>query len=126
MGVAHEAIAAAFGMTPEELFAAQRAGKTIAQLAEEQGVDLETVVAAAIGAHKDALAARVQAGELTQAQPDQAQARMEPRIREHVVGLYGPGDRGGRGFGPGMGPGRRGPGMGPGIGPGFGPRWQDQ
>ena len=74
-GVAHEAIAAALGMTSDELFAAQRGGKTVADLAQEKGVDLETVVTAAVGAHKQALDAQVQAGQLTQTQADQMQAR---------------------------------------------------
>ena len=121
-GVAHEAIAAALGMTSDELFAAQRGGKTVADLAQEKGVDLETVVTTAVGAHKQALDAQVQAGQLTQTQADQMQARMEARIRGHVAGQYGPGGQGGPGFGPGAGRGRRGPGMGP----GFGPRGQGQ
>jgi hypothetical protein len=121
-GVAHEAIAAALGMTSDELFAAQRGGKTVADLAQEKGVDLETVVRAAVGAHKQALDAQVQTGQVTQTQADQLQARMEAQIRGHVAEQYGPGGQGGPGFGPGMGRGRHGPGMGS----GFGPRGQGQ
>jgi hypothetical protein len=121
-GAAHQAIAAALGISSEELFAAQRSGKTIAELAQEKVVDLETVVAAGLAAHKQALDTRVQAGQLTQAQADQMQARMEAGLRANVAGQFGPDGQGGPGFGPGAGRGRRGPGMGP----GFGPRGQGQ
>jgi hypothetical protein len=135
-GAPHQAISAALGISSDELFAAQRSGKTVAQLAQEKGVDLETVVAAALGAQKSALDAQVQAGRLTQAQADQMQARMNVGIRAHVAGQFGPGMTGGPGFGmrgpgfgpgmgaglvpgmgSGMGPGRHGPGMMPGFGP---------
>jgi hypothetical protein len=118
-GTAHGAIAAALGMSSEELFAATRSGKTIAQLSQEKGVDLETVVKAALEAHDKALEEQVQAGRLSQEQADRMDARMEARIRAMVAGQYGPGSGGGPGFGPGMGPGRRSPGMGPGFGPGW-------
>lgn len=122
-GAPHEAIATALGMTVEELFAAQRSGKTITQIAQERGIDLGTVVAAALGAHKQALDSQVQAGQLTQGQADQMQAHMEANIRAHMAGQTGHGMWGGPGFsmpGAGMGPGM-GPGMMPGMGPGMMP-----
>ena len=118
-GTTHGAIAAALGMSSEELFTAMRSGKTIAQLSQEKGVDLETVVKTALEAHDKALDEQVQAGRLSQEQADWMDSRMEARIRAMVAGQYGPGSRGGPGFGPGMGPGRHGPGMGPGFGPGW-------
>lgn len=41
--VAFDAAAEALGMTPEDLFAQLHAGKTLDQIAEEQGVDMEEV-----------------------------------------------------------------------------------
>ncbi len=135
-GAPHAAIAAALGISSEELFAAQRSGKTIIQLAQEKGIDPEMVVTAARAAQKAALDARVQGGQLTQEQADQMQARMEAGIRAHMAGQAGAGRMGtpgagmrgagfGQGTGPGMGsgmgtgggPGRHGPGMMPGFGP---------
>lgn len=124
-GAQHEAIARALGMTVDELYAARQEGKTVAQLAAERGVDLETVVAAALEVHKQALDALVAAGRLTQAQADLMLAHAEANIRAHFAGTYGPAygpGMMGRGFGPGYGPMHRG--FGPGTG--FGPRWQNQ
>ena len=114
-GAAHGAIASALSMSSEDLFTAMRSGKTVAQLAQEKGIDLEAVVKAALEAHDKALDEQVQAGRISQEQADWMDARMEANVRAMVAGQYGPGMRGGPG--PGMGPGRRGPGMGPGFGP---------
>jgi hypothetical protein len=122
----HGAIAATLGLSAEELFTALRSGKTIAQLAQEKGVDLETVVTAALEAHDKALDAQVQAGRISQEQADLMDSRMEARIRAMVAGQYGPGSGGGPGFGPGMGPGMHPGRRGPGMGPGFGPGWRGQ
>ena len=92
-----------------------RSGKTVAQLAQEKGIDLETVVQAALEAHDKALDEQVQAGRISQEQADWMDTRMEANLRAMVAGQHGQGMRGGPG--PGMGPGRRGPGMGPGFGP---------
>jgi hypothetical protein len=131
-GTMHQVLADALGMSTDELFAAQRSGKTIAQLAQEKGVDFETVVTAVLEAHDKALEAQVAAGRLTREQADWMDAHMEANIRAMLAGQHGPGMMGGPGFGvrgpgfasgmgpammPGMGPGRRGPGNGPGSGP---------
>ena len=100
-GVTHGAIAAALGMSSEELFTAVRTGKTVAQLAQEKGVDPETVVKAALEAHDKVLDEQVQAGRISQEQADWMDSHMETRIRAMLAGQYGPGMRGGPGFGPG-------------------------
>ena len=123
-GTPHEAIAQALGISSDELYAAQVSAKTVAQLAAEKGVDLEMVVTAALGTHKQALDAQVQAGRLAQPQADWMQGQMQANIRAQFSGQYGPG----YGMGPGMmGPGHMyGPGQmwGPGHmwGPGYGPQ----
>lgn len=80
-----EAIAAALGITVEELEAARAEGQTVADLAEELGVDMADVNAAVQAAKEEALAAAVANGDITQEQAD--------RI------LSGIGRHGGRGFG---------------------------
>jgi hypothetical protein len=115
-GAPHEAIATALGISSDELFAAQRSGKTVAQLAQEKGVELDTVARAALDAHAKALDALVQAGRLTQEQAEWMDAHMESNIVAMLSGQFGPGMMGGPELAPG-----RGPGMGPGSGPGAGP-----
>ncbi len=125
-GTMHDAIASALGISTDDLSAALRSGKTVAQIAQEKGISLETVAEAAEKAHDEALAAQVQAGRLTQEQADWMDARMEGNLTAMLSGQHGPGMTGGPGFGPGRGSGRRGPGMGPGMMPGFGPGRQGQ
>jgi DNA-directed RNA polymerase specialized sigma24 family protein len=95
----HAALADALGMTEEEFEAARAEGKTLAQIAEEQGVALEDVQAAMQAAFEEALQQAVEDGTLTQEQADAMLERMQAR------GAFAPGMRGGgRGeFGPGDG-----------------------
>jgi hypothetical protein len=75
--------AEALGLTPEGLFAELRAGKSPAEIAEEQGVDVEalydTVNAARGEAMKQAIQQAVEDGRLTQDQADQMLERLESR-----------------------------------------------
>lgn len=77
----HEAIAAALGMTSEELHTARREGRTIAELARQRGVDLQTVVEAALALRRANLEAQVAAGYLTQSQAEWMLAEMEAHLR---------------------------------------------
>lgn len=135
-GATHEAVAQALGISSEELSAARAEGKTVAQIAAERGVDLDTVTAAALQSHMQALDAQVQAGRLTQAQADAMQAQMSAHLGAMFSGQYGSG----WGMGLGMmgaghmhGPGQMGGpehmsgpgamwGPGPMWGPGYGPQ----
>ncbi|MFQ5854365.1 MAG: hypothetical protein ACE5LU_01795 [Anaerolineae bacterium] len=69
-----DAAAEALGLTPEQLFAELRAGKTLADLAEEQGVDLQAVsdamAAAKQEARRQAIEQAVQDGRLSREQAD--------------------------------------------------------
>jgi hypothetical protein len=134
-GAVHEAVAQALGISTEELYAAHAAGKTVAQLASERGIELDTVTAAVLQAHKQGLDAQVQAGRLTQEQADLMQTHMTAQIGAHFSGQFGPMMGQGGMMGPGtmMGPGSMmgagmmgGPGhmSGPGhmFGPGHGPQ----
>ena len=79
-GAVHEAVAQALGISTDELYAAHAAGKTVAQLAAERGVDLDTVTAAVLQVHKQGLDAQVQAGRLTQEQADANIGVLETRM----------------------------------------------
>jgi hypothetical protein len=52
---AFDAAAEALGLSPEQLFTQLHGGKTLADVAEEQGVDLETVYAAMNAAKQEAM-----------------------------------------------------------------------
>jgi hypothetical protein len=113
-GVAHDAVAAALGITSSELRDAQAAGKSVATIAQEQNVDLTQVVDAALAAHGSQLEAAVNAGAMTQAQADAMAAFMKTRIESAFQGstAFGP-------HGVGM---MNGHGM---MAPGSGPRWRN-
>jgi len=99
--VALEAAAEALGMTVEELSTQLWGGKTLAELADEAGVDLQdvrdAVEAAQMEAVRDAIAQAVEDGSITQAQADWLLQGLDN-------GYWG----GGRGMGPGFGMGRGG------------------
>ncbi len=63
-------IAEALGMSTDELAAALREGKTIAQLAEEKGVPLSTIIDQCLQFEKDWLSFLVQKGYITQEMAD--------------------------------------------------------
>jgi predicted DNA-binding protein YlxM (UPF0122 family) len=75
--------AEALGLTPEELFAELHAGKSLAEIAEEQGVDVETLYdamnAARGEAMQQAIEQAVEDGRITQERADQMLERLENR-----------------------------------------------
>lgn len=118
--------AEALGLTPQELIAELQAGKTIADVAEEQGVTLEAIVDAFLAPREAALQAAVEAGRLTQEQANALLAQIRERVRTRLTATwtfrqgYGPGfmDENGNGIcdpmefgagGFGLGTGRFGP-----------------
>jgi|GEM_PF-1779507 len=108
-------IAETLGMTQEELQTALQDGKTVAQVAEEKGVALDTLVEALLAPRRTALADRVAAGDLTQAEADEMLTRMQENITARLQqagqggGMWGQGGRMGGGR---MGGGRMGGGRG--------------
>ena len=68
--VMKETAADALGITVEQLEAARQDGTTMAQLAEEQGVEIETVQEAMRAAFEDMVEQAVQDGTITQIQAD--------------------------------------------------------
>ena len=69
-----DAMAAALNLTPTQLFEQLHSGKTLSEIAQAQGVDLqklqETANASRIQAMKDAIAQAVKDGKMTQEQAD--------------------------------------------------------
>jgi len=69
-GLALDTVAEALGLETDALLDELQAGKTVAEIAEAQGVALADVIDAVIAAAEEKLAAAVEAGTLTQAQAD--------------------------------------------------------
>ncbi len=90
--------AEALGLTPQELIAELQAGKTIADVAEEQGVALETIVDAFLAPREEALQAAVEAGRLTQEQADALLAQIREHVRTRLTATW----MFGQGYGPGF------------------------
>lgn len=100
------------GMTQEDLLAELQDGSTIADLAAEQGVELQDIADAYIAQRAEDLAAAVEAGRITQEQADAMLEHMSEEMLECLEGDFafgGPG-KGGRGRHGGFGSGGMRPG----------------
>jgi len=80
-----QAAATALGVTDEELKAAFKEGKSIADVAEEQNKDLDDVKQAMLDEAKAKQAERVAAGEVTQDEADERYAKLEEKIDDIVT-----------------------------------------
>ncbi len=108
-GPKSEVLAQALGMSEADLHATIESGKTIAQVAADQGVDVQVVIDALTAEMKNHIADEVTKGEITQDEADAKLADLTSRITDMVNNprpAEGPGGKGGHG-GPG---GERGPG----------------
>jgi len=88
------------GMTVDELQTQLRDGKTVADLAKEKGVDLQTILDAFLAPRQEALSQAVADGKITQEQADQMLENMRDMIEDHLNGempMLGPGGCGGFG-----------------------------
>lgn len=83
-GIDLQAAAEVLGMTRDEVHEAQHAGTTLAQLAEQKGVALGTLVDRLVAAATERIDAAVTAGRLTQAQADEQKATLRDRITTAV------------------------------------------
>ena len=105
-----DAMAKALNLTPTQLFEKLHEGKTLADIATEQGIDLQKVQdaanAARVQAMKDAIAQAVNDGKITQAQADWLLQGLDQGYMGKGRGFEfgGMGGRGMHGFrgGPGM------------------------
>jgi hypothetical protein len=87
------------GLTQAELIAELQAGKTIADVAAEHGVAVETIVEAFLAPRAERLAELVANGQLTQAEADTWLATMRTRVTERISQPWSPQGRGqGTGF----------------------------
>lgn len=104
------------GLEWADLIAELQAGKSVADIAEEQGIELETIVEAFVAPRAENLEALVEAGTLTQDEADSRLALMTAHVTARLSETFTPGS--GYGHGPGAG-GQNGP---CGANAGFGPR----
>jgi hypothetical protein len=88
-----DAAAEELGLTEEELREQLRNGASLAEIAEEQGVDVDDLVGVLVGAAEERLAAAVDDGRIDQERADELAAGLEDRIRTFVEeGLPAPPD----------------------------------
>jgi hypothetical protein len=93
------------GLTAEELREQLHNGASLAEIAEEQGVEVDDLVGALVDAAEESLAAAVDDGRIDQERADEIAAGLEERIRTFVEEGFparpddiGPGPWGGHGF----------------------------
>jgi predicted DNA-binding protein YlxM (UPF0122 family) len=97
-----DTVAEVLGMTPEDLRAQLQAGKTLAEIAEAQGVDPQAVCDALHALAEERLQQAVADGQLTQEQADQMLERMAEHEGDCLLDAGSPfGMRHGRGMGMG-------------------------
>ena len=95
------AAATALDMTEDELREALQVDDTsLADVAGQQGVEVDALVDALVTAQQERIAQAVEDGDLTQEEADERLADLEARVTERVnsddVGHHGPGGRGDR------------------------------
>ncbi len=90
-----EEIASILNLTKEELRTQVRSGKTLAQIATTQKVDINLVINAIVASIKTHIAEEVSSGEITQAIADKKLANVTTKVTEMVNNL--PPARGERG-----------------------------
>jgi hypothetical protein len=96
-------VAEQLGLSGEELHAELQAGKSIADVAADQGVALEEIEKALLDKLSEHLAEKVANGDLTQEEADARLEEAKTRISEHLNQTFdgdGPGRFGGKGHGP--------------------------
>jgi hypothetical protein len=91
------AAAEALGMGEDDLRTALEAdGATLAQVAEDRGVAVDTVVQALVTAEEERIAQAVTDGRITQQQADERLADLEQRVTDRVNAAFEAAGRGGR------------------------------
>jgi lambda repressor-like predicted transcriptional regulator len=71
-------------MTPAEILSELQEGKSIAQLAEEHGVDVDTIIDRVVETHAERLQTLVDNGRITQEQADSRLETIRERVTEKV------------------------------------------
>ena len=104
VGASLDAAAEALGVTVDELRDALQDGKSIADLAGEKGVDVQTVIDALVADATAKIDEKVASGDLDADRAAELKENLADRITEmvnHEGGFRGPGGPGGPGFGRG-------------------------
>ncbi len=89
-GTLHDEVAALLGVTPEELIALHRQGKTLAQIAQELGVDPAKLEAQLVEIRNAAIDEAVKSGALTEAQAALMKTRTQAVVRAMLQREIGP------------------------------------
>jgi hypothetical protein len=110
-GVVSDAVSELLGLTPEEIHTQRSEGKTLAQIAEAQGIDDQQLIDAIVAGRQEAIAQAVEDGRMTQAQADWMLAKIKAMAPFQITNPFAPGENHGR-MGGGMGGGMRGGGRG--------------
>ncbi len=92
-----EEVAAILKLTEEELRTQVRSGKTLAEIATAQKVDIKLVISSIVANIKTHIAEELASGEITEEQADKKLANVETKVTEMVNSL--PPARGERGHG---------------------------
>tara|TARA_R110002110_G_scaffold153915_2_gene347622 strand:+ start:835 stop:1446 length:612 start_codon:yes stop_codon:yes gene_type:complete len=79
-----QATADLLGIDVEDLQAAFQQGQTLAQIAEANGVDVQTIIDAKVAAKTEHINAAVEAGRLTAAEADEKLANLEAQVTTRV------------------------------------------
>jgi hypothetical protein len=89
MGMAEtrDAAAKALGLTPEKLRTALQSGKSMADIAKDQKVSVDSLVKAMVTATEGRIATAVKNGTLTQAKADKMTSLLTKRISDRVNGV---------------------------------------
>ena len=83
----HETAAEAIGISVDELQAALEDGSTIAEVAEDNGVDVQTVIDAMVANAEERLDAKVEEGRLTADEAAEKLERKTEKITDRVNGI---------------------------------------
>ncbi len=84
MKSSEDAAAKALGMTAADLHTAMESGKSLADVAKEKNVSVDSVVSAMVAAAEADLATAVKDGKLTQAQADTIKGTLTQRVTDRV------------------------------------------
>lgn len=83
-----DVVAAALGMDSADVFALRQTGMTYAEIAADQGIDLETLIDLLVTQHQATLQAQLNEGLLSLDQVTWMQAEMRENIRERLTTLW--------------------------------------
>ena len=88
------AIAEAAGLEQQEIMAQTREGKSLLEVAEDSGTDLDTILVQVVNAETERIGQAVADGSMTQTEADKWLAGLEERAKEMLEGTFQFGGRG--------------------------------